>query len=106
MNVEEQVNTIVKFVKEMYSPYDVWVQGSGRHKYSIIFYFEEIDDKYITNKDHRNKEELKANMLKREIRRYINDFFGIKTTGLQPPDFVSPEEEHPIRIVVTYTRKD
>jgi hypothetical protein len=105
MTVEQEVNRIVKFVKELYSPYDVYVQGSKMGKYSIIFYFEEIDDRYIVNPQHKDQKQHKANMFKREIRDQIYNFFGIKTTGLQPNDYFSPHEEHPITIVVTYVNK-
>lgn len=103
MNIEEQVNSIVKFVEELYSPSYVYVQGSGYGRYSIIFYFDDIDDKYITNPLHGDQKQHKANMFKREIRSQIYNFFGIKTKGTQPPDFYSPEEDHPITIVVTYS---
>jgi hypothetical protein len=104
MSIEEEVNSIVRYVKEMYSPYDVWVQGGGLNKYTIVFYFDDIDDKYIVNPLHGDQKQHKANMFKREIRSQIYNFFGIKTTGTQPPDYYSPEENHPITIVVTYTR--
>lgn len=104
MTVEEQVNSIVKFVEELYNPYDVYVQGSGYGRYSIIFYFDEIDNKYITNPLHKDLKLHKANMFKREIRTQIYNFFGIETTGLPITDHFSPVEQHPITIVVTHTR--
>lgn len=104
MSIEEEINSIVKFVEEMYSPSLVHVDNNGNEKYSIIFYFDDIDDKYVVNPQHRDQRLHKANMFKREIRDQIYNFFGIKTTGTQPPDYYSPEENHPITIVVTYTR--
>ena len=109
-NLEFDVNGIVKFVTAMFSPDDMWVKeyinpGKGRSdkRYSIVFYFSEIDEKYMTNPQHRNPEELKEAMYCREIRTYINDFLGIKTSGLQPPDFWPPAENHPISIYVRHT---
>ena len=104
-NLESDVNGIVKFVTAMFSPEDMWVRHYDKpDRYSIIFYFNEIDEKYMTNPQHRNPEELKEAMYCREIRSYINDFLGIKTSGLQPPDFWPPAENHPITIYVRHTR--
>jgi len=103
MTVEEEVNSIVKFVEVLYKPAVVHVEDNGRGKYNIIFYFDDIDDKYITNPLHPNQELHKANMFKREIRTRIYEFFGIKTTGLSLADHFSPMEYHPITIVVSHT---
>ena len=98
---KNEVNSIVKFVTAMFHPDDVWVKPyDDPERYSIIFYFKDIDDKYITNPHHRDPKELKSNMFNREIRTYIHNFLGIKTSGSQPPDFYSPSEKHPITIYV------
>ena len=99
--LKNEVNSIVKFVTAMFHPDDVYVKPyDDPERYSIIFLFKDIDDKYITNPLHGNQKEHKANMFNRKIRKYINDFLGIKTSGVQPPDFYSPSEEHPITIYV------
>ena len=99
--LKNEVSSIVKFVTEMFHPDDVWVKPyDDPERYSIVFYFNDIDDKYITNPLHGNQKEHKANMFDREIRKYINDFLGIKTSGVQPPYFYSPSENHPITIYV------
>jgi hypothetical protein len=101
--LENEVNSIVKFVTEMFHPDDVWVEPyDNPERYSIIIYFNDVDDKYITNPLHGNQKEHKANMFNREIRTYIQNFLGIKTSGVQPPHFHSPEETHPISIYVRY----
>lgn len=102
--LKQEVNSIVKFVTAVFKPADVWVRPyENPERYSIIFYFDEIDEKYMTNPMHRNPKELKEAMYNREIRKYINNFLGIKTSGLQPPDFWSPEEKHPISTYVIST---
>ena len=103
--VENNVNSIVKFVTAMYSPDDLWVKHyDNPDRYAIVFYFNKIDDKYMTKSNHSNPEELKEAMFNREIRTYINDFLDIKTSGLQPPDFWPPEEKYAISIYVRHTR--
>ena len=103
MNLENQVNSIVKFVEEMYSPSHVHVESEGVDEYVIIFYFDEIDNEYITNPLHRDLKLHKASRLKREIRTQIYNFFGIKTTGLPLTDHFSPVENHPMTILVSHT---
>ena len=105
MDLQQQIDAIVKFVTSLYSPTDVWVKpwNDNPNRYSIIFYFDEIDDKYITNSNHRDPKELKAKRLTRDIRDSVYNFFDIRTSGLQPPDYFSPQEEHPLSIVATYT---
>ena len=102
--LKRQVDSIVKFVNELYSPYDYWVMRyDDPERYSIIFYFEDIDDRYITNPHVGNIREHKENVLRREIRKEIYDLLNIRTSGVQPPDFFSPEEKHPITIYVKHT---
>ena len=105
--LKNEVSSIVKFVDAMFHPDDVWVKPyDDPERYSIIFYFKDIDEKYMTNPQHRDPKELKAHMFNREIRKYINDFLGIKTSGLQPPNFFSPTETHPITIYTKLINKN
>jgi len=104
-SLKNEVNSIVKFIESMYSPADVWVKEyDDPERYSIIFYFDEIDDKYIINPHAGDFRAHKENVLRREIRKYIGDFFGIKTSGLQPPNYFAPEENYPISIFVRHTQ--
>ena len=96
--LKKDVDSIVKFVSSIYKPESVWVKDDKPGRYSIIFYFDDIDDRYIRNPESRDITAHKENMLTREIRTDIQNFFGIKTKGLQPPDFYSPEENYPISI--------
>lgn len=104
--VENDVEAIVRFVTAMFSPVDVWVRPKREKEgaYSIIFYFWDIDEKFNTNPQHRDIKELKEKMFARHIRKYVQDFLGIKTSGLQPPDFLSTPKEYPITIVVTHAQ--
>jgi len=103
--LKNQVDSVVKFVTGLYSPEDYWVKEYDNPKrYSLIFYFDDIDDNYILNPDAGNIRAHKENMLRREIRKSIQDFFGIKTSGLQPPNYFSPEENYPISIFVRHTQ--
>lgn len=98
-NLKKDVDSIVKFVSSIYKPENVWVKNDIPRRYSIIFYFDKIDDKYIKNPQSNDIPAHKENMLTREIRTDIQNFFGIKTRGLQPPDFYAPSEDmHPIAI--------
>jgi hypothetical protein len=101
--LENNVNSIIKFITAMFSPEDIRVKHyDNPDHYSITFYFNEIDDKYFTNPQHCNPEELKESMFNRELRRYIDNFLSIKTSGLQPPDFYPPDVKYPISIYVKH----
>lgn len=102
-DLKTDVNSIIKFVTNVYSPDDTRVIPVTPEHYNIIFYFNEIDDKYITNQEHGDTKVLKSKMFNREIRTYIENYLGIKTTGLQPPNFFPPMVNHPISIYVKYT---
>lgn len=103
-NIENDVKSIVRFVEVMYEPKKIDVFKYGSHPpyvFHIILTFNEISDKYITNPEYHNVERLKEIMLSREIKTYIQNYLGIKTDGLQPnQNFFSPEERHPIKIIV------
>ena len=103
-DLENDVNAIVRFIGGLYKPKDVWVKPyDAPERYSIIFYFDDIDDKYILNRQNRDIKAHKENMLTREIRTYIENYLGIKTQGLQPPDFFAQAVSFPISIYVRHT---
>ena len=103
-DLENQVNSIVKFIGAKYKPEDVWVKTyDDPERYSIIFYFDKIDDKYISNRQNRDIKAHKENILTREIRTYIENYLGIKTQGLRTSDFFPPVESFPISIYVRHT---
>ena len=100
-----EVNSIVKFINRIYSPKDFRViHYDDPERYSIIFYFDNIDDKYILNRQAGNIRDHKENILTREIRTYIENYLGIKTQGLRTSDFLPPVESFPISIFVKHTK--
>jgi hypothetical protein len=102
--LKNEVDSIVKFVSKLFNPADVELRPvEDPEGCVIIFYFDDIDDRYIRNPDSRSIKTHKENMLNREIRTYIERYLGIKTSGLQPPEFFSPEEKHPISVYVMHT---
>ena len=103
LSTYDKVKQIIKFVEATYNPIKskvVEVTISDVRQYVVGFYFEEIPDKYITNRLFRSVKENKEENLTREIRTYVKNYLDIYTTGLQPPDFFGPPEKHLITIVV------
>lgn len=101
---EDEIRSIVKFIKEFYNPKSINIGKrivGDQVSYEIRAIFETVDDKYITNPQHKDTKELKEKMFARQIRTDVENFLGIKTTGLQPRNnFLSPAESHGIRIVI------
>jgi len=105
--LKEEVNAIDKFVSQIFKPDLVHIENMDHSLgYKITFYFDDISDKYIKNPQARDIKGHKSEMFRREIRTAVYDFMGIKTLGLQPPDYFAPSEFHPINIIVTYTNHD
>ena len=100
---------IVKFIKNVFKPKDIRVSKAetteGIVDYVIFIYFDSIPDSYIKNPDFHDLKIHKEIMLKREIRKSIQDYLGIKTTGLQPPLFFSPAEDHDLTIIVSSEKR-
>lgn len=106
MEMEQQIKSIIKLVTELYHPEDVKVHNSkDNDRYFITFYFDDIDDKYVySNTASLEPQSIKARVLRREIRKSIHDFFGIKTTGTQIGTHYPDYENHPITVDVSYTK--
>ena len=101
--IEQNIKIIIKFVESFYHPTKTEVLRSSidDEEPVIIFHFDKISDDYITNPQHRDVKSLKEQMFTRKIRANIEDYLGIKTTGLQPRNkFFSPFEHHNITIIV------
>jgi hypothetical protein len=103
MKIENKVKAIVKLINSLYHPDEIKVSN---HKYTdgdemlIDVYFSHIDDSYITNPNHYNLGKLKELNLEREIRRTIQNFLDIKTSGLNPFTGFAPYDAHGISIDV------
>jgi hypothetical protein len=80
------VRQVIKFIKSVYSPteisHEVKEMGDGKPEHYIHLYFDEIPDSYITNPNASDRIANKEKNLETEIRRNIDGYFGIKTSGL------------------------
>jgi hypothetical protein len=83
--MESEVKVITKFINTLYKPIDIEI-NTLRHydtqEIVIDVFFNEIDDKYITNDRNNNIIRLKENNFGLQIRKEIYNFFGIMTSGL------------------------
>ena len=107
-SVEEKINQITKFVERIYKPYEtkvVHVVLKDRKVYTIGFYFEEIPSKYLTNISTRDPKRNKEYNLTNEIRTYIENYLGIKTSGFQPSKGFYPQHEDHGITIVTQSKK-
>lgn len=79
------INAIMKYIKEVYRPYDISVHKNNEYDPPIIeltLYFHKIDDKYAKNRaDSRFVDNKKAN-LGLEIRGDVGVLFSVKTIGV------------------------
>jgi hypothetical protein len=110
-SAKTKVDQIVKFVNAMYHPYKtkvVDIKIGERKVYTIGFYFKDISDEYlsdftVTDVKRNNlfllaKKKKEYNLTK-EIRTYVENYLGIKTTGLQGTEDFKQHEDHGITIV-------
>ncbi len=105
MKIENKVNAIVKLINTLYSPDEIKVRKSEFDDEMLIdVYVSHIDDSYITNSDYYDLKKLKQQNFEGEIRRTIQDFLSIKTSGLNPHTGFSPYEVHGITIDVRLTK--
>ena len=105
MNSSSKIKAIVKLIEVLYSPAEIKVRKSEYDDEMLIdVYFSHIDDSYITNPDYYDLKKLKQQNFEGEIRRTIQDFLGIKTSGLNPHTGFSPYEVHGITIDVRLTK--
>ena len=101
--MDNQVKAIVKLINVLYKPIGIEtneINDNGFPQTLINVYFEEIDDSYITNPNHRNKKYLKERNFEFKLRKDILDYLDIKTSGLDPNTGVSPYNEEDISINV------
>lgn len=79
------INAIVKYIKEVYKPYDISVRENNEYSPPIIeltLYFHKIDDKYIKNRAASSIIENKKANLGLEIRGDVGVLFSVKTIGV------------------------
>ncbi len=103
--MNSKIKAIVKLIESLYSPAEIKVRKSEYDDEILIdVYFSHIDDSYITNSDYYDLKKLKQQNFEGEIRRTIQDFLSIKTSGLNPHTGFSPYEVHGITIDVRLTK--
>ena len=101
--MDNQVKAVVKLINVLYKPIGIEaneINDNGFPQTLINVYFEEIDDSYITNPNHRNKKYLKERNFEFKLRKDILDYLDIKTSGLDPNTGFSPYNEEDITINV------
>jgi hypothetical protein len=101
--MDEKVTMIVKLIESLYEPMGIEVNeinDNGFPQTLINVYFEEIDDSYISNSQHRDSKYLKERNFEFEIRKIILGYLGVKTSGLDPKTGFSPYNEEDITINV------
>ena len=104
MKIEDKVKSIVKLINTLYSPDEIKVRKSEHDDEILIdVYFSHIDDSYMTNANHYNPNKLKEQNFEREIRKRIQGFLNIKTSGVNPNTGFSPYDVHGITIDVRLT---
>ena len=104
MKIEDKVKLIVKLINTLYSPDEIKVRKSEHDDEILIdVYFSHIDDSYITNANHYNPNKLKEQNFEREIRKRIQGFLDVKTSGVNPNTGFSPYAVHGITIDVRLT---
>lgn len=101
------VNGIIKYIKYKYNPIKIDqsdVEVDGIKEYKIGIYFDSVPDKYIHNGytyPNMNVKVHKEKIITREIREFVEDYFGFKSTGFQQSNnYFPPFEKHPLTIFV------
>lgn len=102
------IDVIVRFIETVYKPEDVVVSllsrtgldGIERPEYYIYVYFDYIDEKYLKNPQFHNPVKNKEVNLRLEIRKYVENFFSVKTSGVTLNNGFSPFEYHGLSIDV------
>jgi hypothetical protein len=102
-----KITAIAKYIKQIYKPTEISVEIKDMHdkkpEYIIFTYFDNIDDRYITNPMARDIFGNKENNLQREIRSDVEKMFSIKTSGLDLNGF-APYKRHGLTINVVMNR--
>ena len=96
------IDAITNYINMVYKPNDISVEIKDTYEtpeYVIFLQFDRIDDKYITNRFSNSIAKNKENNLEREIRKDVEGFFSIKTSGLDLMGY-APYKRHGLTIDV------
>jgi len=103
--LESKSKVIIKFIDKIYKPTKIEVDTLRNYdtvEIVINVFFDEIDDKYITNPHNNNIKQLKEKNFERKIRNDIHKYFRIMTSGLSFEGF-APYKHYGITIKVHLT---
>jgi hypothetical protein len=100
----KKIELITKYIKTIYKPNNIDINVIDGEVY-IHIGFDSIDEKYNTNPYSNQPGKLKERNLKSEIRKEVESFFGVKTSGLSLFGF-SPYEYHGLTIDVYSNETD
>jgi hypothetical protein len=80
-----ELNGIIKFISNIYNPDDIRVftyNVTDDHEETVIeLKYNHISDEYINSPELKNNNKLKEMKLELEIRKDVESYFGVKTSG-------------------------
>ena len=86
-----ELGGIIKFISGVFKPDNIKVYTynlTDDHEETVIeLKYSHISDDYISNPQHRNVNTLKERNLELEIRKDVESYFGVKTSGLSLEGF-------------------
>lgn len=101
------IKSIVSYIKQVYKPNDIDVMLKEKEDDSpdvyISILFDHIGDEYLKNPNASDKLANKEKHLERTIRKDIESFFSVKTSGLSLDGF-APYVHHKLTIDVIHSR--
>jgi len=100
----KKIELIAKYIKTIYKPNNIDIRVIDGEVY-IHIGFDSIDEKYNTNPYSNQPNKLKERNLESEIRKEVESFFGVKTSGLSLFGFF-PYEYHGLTIDVYSNETD
>jgi hypothetical protein len=106
---DKKIELIKNYIKTVYKPKYVNIsfldnEGFDKEFYIHVF-FDSIDEKYNTNPYSNTPIKLKERNLGFEIRKEVESFFNVKTSGLSLQGF-SPHEYRGLTITVHSNETD
>jgi hypothetical protein len=101
---DKKIELITKYIKTIYKPNNIDINVIDGEVY-IHVGFDSIDERYNTNPYSNQPIKLKERNLEFEIRKEVESFFDVKTSGLPLLGF-SPYEYHGLTIDVYSNEQD
>lgn len=101
--MDKIISLIIEYIKLVYKPNDVdthITMQNDEKKMNIFVWFNKIDDSYLKNPYAVSPKENKERHLERAIRKDVESFFGVKTSGVDPSTGFAPYQSHNLNIFV------